>query len=289
MKKKLMIIGLMMLLVIANCIIVYAGAHSVSLKTSKTEVVAGETFTVKVNVVTPDGINGVVTTYDYDKTKLELVSENIIDTNFTNLGGTTENELTFLFTPKNQSSFTEITETDIYELTFKVKEGVAANSEATISLKNTEISTLAASNSEHKLPGDEITITVVEEKCEHSYKVKNDDKQHWNECEKCKETTAKENHKFTKNVDNKNGTHTSTCSVCSYRVTENHTYNNGICTDCKSEEEKKDDSSTPGKDDTVADGDINYAGIEDYIFIVVPTIAVLAVVLYKKSNKYRGI
>lgn len=289
MKKKLTIIGMIVFLIIANCITVYAGVHSATLQTGKTEVKAGENFTVKINVSTPDGINGLVTSYSYDTEKLELVTKEVIDSNFTNLGGTSANEIALMFNPEDPSNFTEVTESDIYELTFKVKEGVVANSTAKITLGQTELSTLATTNYEHTLPGDEITITVAEEECSHSYKVKNDEKQHWNECEKCKETTTKENHKFTKNVDNNNGTHTSTCSVCSYSVTKKHVYENGKCTDCKSEEEKKDSTSTPGKDETVAGGNINYAGIEDYIFIVVPAIALLAVILYKKSNQYKGL
>lgn len=289
MKKKLTIIGMIVFLIIANCITVYAGAHSATLQAEKTEVKAGENFTVKIKIATPDGINGVVTTYSYDTEKLELVSKKVLDSNFTNLGGATANEIALMFNPEDPSNFTEVTETDIYELTFKVKEGVTAGSTATITLGQTELTTLATTNYEHTLPGDEITITVAEEECSHSYKVKNDEKQHWNECEICKELTTKENHKFTKNVDNKNGTHTSTCSVCGYSVTEEHVYKDGKCTDCGVEEEKKDSSSTAGKDDTVAGGNINYAGIEDYIFIVVPVIAVLAVILYKKSNQYKGI
>lgn len=44
-----------------------------------------------------------------------------------------------------------------------------------------------------------------------------------------------------------------------------------------------------GKDHTTVDGNIIYAGIEDYIFIILFAVTILSIVLYIKSNKYKDI
>ncbi len=234
MKRKLMIIAMIAFLIIANSIIVYAGANSVTLTAEKTEVKAGENFTVKIKATAPDGINGMVTTFSYDTEKLELVSKDVSDENFSKLSGKTANEIVIIFDPEDVSNFTKVTETDIYEFTFKVKEGVAEGSTATISLGETTLSTLGTTTSEYKLPEEEIVITVA------------------------KETTENPD-------DGNQGT---------------------------GDNEQKPDDGNQGteddEDDTVADGDINYAGLENYALIIV-AIAVIAVALYKKSNQYKDI
>lgn len=75
-----------------------------------------------------------------------------------------------------------------------------------------------------------------EEKCEHTYVVKNNENQHWEECSKCGnvKTGTLELHKFEKYTDNGDGTHSSTCSVCKYKLTEKHDYEDEKCEDCNS-------------------------------------------------------
>lgn len=223
MKKKLMIIGMIAFLIIASCITVYAGAHSVTLVTGKTEVKAGETFTVQLKVATPDGINGMVTSYSYDTEKLELVSKRLLDSNFTELGSTSANEIVLMFTPANLSNFTKVTETNIYEFTFKVKEGATVGSTATITVGETQLSTLATSNADHKIPGDEIAITVAQA--------------------------------VTPDPDPEPDTPGG-------------------------ENPDPEDPDTP---------DYPYAGLEDYALILVLGAIIVAVVLYKKTNKMRDI
>ena len=161
MKNKVIIIGIMFFLILANCITVLADTHSVTLQTEKTDLSLGETFVVKINVSTPDGINGIVTTYNYDTEKLELVEKSVLDVNFTDLGGETENEIALMFNPKNPNQFVETKETDIYELTFKVKEN--AKDKATISLSETKLSTFSLTDSEHEIESEELKINIINE------------------------------------------------------------------------------------------------------------------------------
>ena len=87
MKKRLMIIGLAMLIILTNIITCYAATEpTATLKSDKTEVKAGETFTVTLSATCEDGINGIDTTYTYDTERLELVSANVASSNFSSLG-----------------------------------------------------------------------------------------------------------------------------------------------------------------------------------------------------------
>ena len=76
-----------------------------------------------------------------------------------------------------------------------------------------------------------------EDKCQHTYLMKYDKNQHWEECTKCEDVKAGtlEAHKYTKYTDNGDGTHSSTCTVCKYKLTEAHQYDDDKCADCDSE------------------------------------------------------
>ena len=157
MKNKLMIIGLTIILMLTSSITVLANTETtVTLQVDKTEVKAGETFTVTLKATCPDGINGVDTTYSYETEKLELVSANIANSNFASLG--VDNQITVI------SNATEsIQSADIYTLTLKVKEGVEVGSTAKISVAETLLDSDAATDSEHTIPAQEVTVTIIEE------------------------------------------------------------------------------------------------------------------------------
>lgn len=138
---------------------VNAVTNSVTVETDKTNLEVGETFKVRINAVVPDGINGLATTYNYDSKKLEIIEKKLLDSNFIDLGGTESNEIVVLFNPEDASQFTKITETDLYELIFKVKE--KARGKATIELGEIDLNTLSATNAEHKLSVDEITFKII--------------------------------------------------------------------------------------------------------------------------------
>jgi len=254
-------------LIITSCITVYAGANSVTLETAKTEVEVGGEFTVKVKAVAPDGISGLVTTFGYDKEKLELVSkvkgEKFVDLN----EGITTNEIAIF------SNFENITEANVYEIVFKVKEGVEANSVVKITLTDTLLGTHSATNSEVELPGDELEIKVVAKAEQPGGDEPGDEPGGDEPTGECKHSGQGSY------VDNGDGTHSAVCGECGEKiVTEKHTYENGVCKECKAKE----------KDDTAAGDDYGYAGLEDYLPVLIVA-GVIAIVLYKKTNKYRDI
>ena len=266
MKKKIMIIGMMLLLILTNCITVYgATTSSVILQANKTEIKAGETFDVVVKVKSPDGINGIDTTYTYDTEKLELVNAFLTDdTILVDISMGTAGLISLMGIAPTVSDI----DTNVYTLTFKVKDGVAANSTATVSLGQTYLSTFAQSDSEHTIPEQSITIKVIEQttppagsdtECEHTYGNYTDDKdgKHSATCSKCGEKyteahtykdgacsvcSAKENvetkceHTYGNYTDNGDGKHSATCSKCGEKHTEDHTYKDGACSVCGAKE-----------------------------------------------------
>ena len=310
MKKKIMMIGMMLLLILTNCITVYGATTSnVKLQSDKTEVKAGETFTVVVKAESPDGINGIDTIYTYDTEKLELEKSAITDTNFVDLSGGVAGTITLM------GNVATVTDTNIYTLTFKVKDGVAANSTATVSLGQTYLSTFAQSDSEHTIPEQSITIKVIEKttppagsdtECEHTYGNYTDDKdgKHSATCSKCGEKyteahtykdgacsvcSAKENvetkceHTYGNYTDNGDGKHSATCSKCGEKHTEDHTYKDGVCSACGVKQ-----SINSGKDDT-ADKEYPKAGINLVLMVSIVAVVIVAVAMYKKNQKYKDI
>jgi len=309
------------MLILANTIVVYANTeNTVKLATDKTEVIAGESFTITVNVASPDGINGIDTTYTYDTEKLELQSAAVKDTNFTDLSGGVEGTITLM------GMSTNVTDTDIYTLTFKVKENVETGSTAKISLGDTYLATFSSETSEYTIEAQDITVTVIEEQtppgdegtgdegsgdegtgdegtgdegtgdeeCTHTYEVKNNGTHHWEECTKCKEEKAdsKKSHTYGEYKDNGNGTHSATCTVCNYKLVENHNTNGPTCKYCNavnSNSGSNNNNNNNSVDKTTVDKEIPKAGAS--VLLVTGMIAVLAVAIamYKKNQKYQDI
>ena len=156
MRKKLIIMGMIFLLIIVNTVGSYAAGTTVQLQADKAEVKAGETFTVTLKATCEEGINGIDTTYTYDTDKLELVSANVASSDFSSLG--VDNQITVIC-----NSATSITSADIYVLTFKVKDGVTANSTAKISIAETLLDSYSATDSENTIAAQEISVTIVED------------------------------------------------------------------------------------------------------------------------------
>ena len=156
MRKKLIIMGMIFLLIILNAVGSYASGTTVQLQADKAEVKVGETFTVTLKATCEEGINGIDTTYTYDTDKLELVSANVASSDFSSLG--VDNQITVIC-----NSATSITSADIYVLTFKVKDGVTANSTAKISIAETLLDSDSATDSENTIAAQEISVTIVEE------------------------------------------------------------------------------------------------------------------------------
>ena len=99
-------------------------------------------------------------------------------------------------------------------------------------------------------------------------------------CSKCgAEVAVTEEHTHTHKEfkDNGDGTHTSKCEGCDEELKEKHTYKDGKCTECGATEPKGDGKEYPN------------AGITTTLLVAITIIAVMAIVLYRKNQTYKGI
>lgn len=156
---------------------------------------------------------------------------------------------------------------------------------------------------------------AVEKKseCSHTYIKKDNSTQHWEECEKCGEVKVGtlKNHEFKDYKDNKDGTHSSTCLECNYKLTEKHSNDNGICKYCKvntsnsdgngnsnngnnngsdnKQEQNGNNAKAPVKDNTVAKEKIPYTGKSIVLFISIIVILSLTFISIIKLREYRDV
>lgn len=155
-KQVLKILMLGVLLILACMLPVNAADATVSLNASKTQVYAGETFTVTLNAQCTDGINGLSTVVTYDTTNLELVSSEIVDTTkWFNLG---EN---LSFDIIHYASGTE-TSANLLKLTFKVKTTSTESTTAKITASNIKLDSDASSNSMKEIGTKEVDVSILE-------------------------------------------------------------------------------------------------------------------------------
>lgn len=155
MKKKLISLAIIVMLILVGATISQAATGATAtLKVDKATVKPGETFTVTLSITCQDGINGVDTTYSYDKNKLELVSASVKDTaSWSSLG--TDNQITVIC-----NSTSKITDADVFVLTFKVKDGVVNGTTADISTTDLLVDSDAATDSEKTVKALKTTVTV---------------------------------------------------------------------------------------------------------------------------------
>lgn len=159
MKSKLLIIGITIFLILTSTMTVFANTETtVTVQADKTEVKAGESFSVILKAMCPEGIGTLETHYSYDTEKLELKSEEVVNNNFFNLnldnGEVMENGLISVMSTVNEG--------DIYKITFQVKEGVEANSTIKVNFEETVIGAWNI-DAEYKIPAQEITVTVIDD------------------------------------------------------------------------------------------------------------------------------
>lgn len=158
MKKKLSIIAIIMLLILSICVNVQADSKAtITIKISNEKIKIGDTFTVTLSATCDEGINGIDTTYTYDAEKLELVSANVADANkWVSLG--TDNSITVI-----SNTTSKITNSEIYVLTFKIKENVKEGDKIEIATTTIMLDSDAATNSQYTIDGGKVEITVASE------------------------------------------------------------------------------------------------------------------------------
>ncbi len=130
MVKKIIAVMMILNMILFSLNIVNAATGNADINASNTSVKPGETFTVTISAKCDDGINGIDTTYSYDIDKLELVSANVTNNNWVNMGSDNTIQVICNTTKK-------VTSDNIYILTFKVKDNVAE--ETTVKISTSDI------------------------------------------------------------------------------------------------------------------------------------------------------
>lgn len=151
MKKKIISIVMLILLICSMNTIVRAAGEEITFTSSKEELKSGDTFIVTIHAKSTDGLNLISANFEYDKTMLELVERGDMPTGFSDWSGSDKDEIVVM------ASSSPKTEADI-TLTFKVKNGVADNSTATIKFTNVGMDTFA--ETDHKFLLDDSTIEL---------------------------------------------------------------------------------------------------------------------------------
>ena len=138
--------------------------------------------------------------------------------------------------------------------------------------------------------------SVEQEKCEHEWKVKIDNNYHWFACSKCSEVKegSKAKHEIETYKDNKDGTHSGTCTICKQTITVAHT-GDDKCDVCGAKIEDNSGNnggnSNGGKDDTtIKDDKIPQTGIENGgIIAIIGVVLAVGIISIKKFKKYKDI
>ena len=126
--RKITCFLIALILIIVNAVIVNAETTIGKLQASSETVYKGDTFTVKVSLNYNDEITGIKELkFNYNSEMLELVSQKINDNKFADAGS--DDSGLYLYTTSTEV----IKATDIYLLTFKVKDSATVNSNVEIS------------------------------------------------------------------------------------------------------------------------------------------------------------
>ena len=126
MRKTILIIGIIIAILIAGVTTVNAGTTTASLSPSSITAKPGDTFKIIMHVNCSDGINAIMGddseagfTFNYDSSKLELVSRKALDP-MSNMDEELDTILLVYFGSQT------LTNNDVYEWTFKVKSDAQA-------------------------------------------------------------------------------------------------------------------------------------------------------------------
>ena len=153
MKKILLNVCIVTVFILTCLSKVYAAADSVEIKSSSNLVKPGDTFTVTISAKSDKGINGLDTKFTYDTDKLELTESNVVDSKWASLGA--DSDITVMCNTTNK-----ITSADIWKLTFKVKSSISNGSKASVSIGNATLYTDDTSNSSVSLNGSSVTVNI---------------------------------------------------------------------------------------------------------------------------------
>ena len=258
MKSKIITMLLVLVVALIGTSSVFARAEDVSatLVPSTTNVKPGETFTVTLHATCSEKINGIQTEYNYDSDVLEVVSANTASGNFANLGINNKIEVI--------ANAPDITDADVFVITFKVKDDAQANTTTQISMPETLVASMEATDSNYYVPAQTITINIVGDSTEDP-DPENPDPENPDPENPDPENPDPENPGDDNNNDNNN---------------ENNNDNNNNNSNNQDNNSKDDDTTAPGK--------LPYTGTS-IVAIAIIVLSIVLVVTFIRNRKYRDV
>ncbi len=161
MKRQLIVIlSVVMIIIFGVILTVNAAGASVTLRSDKSEVEPGDTFTIVLSASCEDGINGLDGYLSYDINQLELVSKGSVDTEKWSLIPGEESEGKFEIPIMSNTSSKS---GDIFKVTFKVKDSVERGTTIKVTPEDIMLDSFAETDSEHKDTGANVVSVKVKE------------------------------------------------------------------------------------------------------------------------------
>ena len=274
MKKTLLTIGIIFIVMISCITSVQADAGEITLVASNATVKPGETFTVTMHATASEGINGIYGKeefdgigFNYDNTKLELVSREAKTVTDANSGNDT---IILIYL-----GLETITSEDVYVWTFKVKDNAA---EGETQISTTEIIFTDLANDTTEVGAKTATVQIKKENNENTNTNTN--------------TNTSTNTNANTNTNNNTSINTNTSSntntnsnTNTYAGTNTNSGNTNTRTNTGS---LSYNTSTPGKaiDTTTANTILPKTGFKVITGIGIISLIALAIIMYKKLKQY---
>ena len=136
---------------------------------------------------------------------------------------------------------------------------------------------------------DDCDATKPNTECNHDWKQKDDETNHWKECTKCGEIKDKAKHTVKEWKDNGDGTHSGNCTVCNRKITEKHEKGtDGKCTKCgatiSNNNNNNGNNNNSGKNNT-SNNVIPNTGANSSVIIGIVAFAAIAGIAYMRLKK----
>lgn len=267
MKKKLLIILtiIAVIMTLFTTLVANASDGTVALKQSASQAKKGDTINITIHAKSADGINGIVGTYSYDKENLEFVSAKTSNSNWVNLADDAKLDSTIeIMTTKS-----DITDADIYILTFKVKNTATIGANAKISTSQITLSTFGEDKT---ISEQETSIKIIGDSQSGDNNQGDNNQGSNNQGGNSQGSNNQgDNNQGSNNNNNQNVTNS----------TNNNISNNKI-----SSINANKDNSTISKNTVLPKAGETMLTIISVIAIILILVAVYAYVQYKKYNKY---
>lgn len=267
MKRIIKILVLIVLIIMFGVIATYASTATSDLNTNHSTVKPGETFIVTLSVSCQDGINGVIgITYNYDKDKLDLVSEKV-GNNFVNLVNGNSIDLI-------SNSTEKIEKADIYILEFKAKETISAQKTASVSVGDLLLDSDSPTDSKVTIKGKNVTITIKPEGVSST-----------EENEETSKEEQKETNKETKETEKKDSKESTKETEDTTKKEEKNNEISVVAKDIPSNENNTGEDSV--KDTTKSNAQLPKTGTQKIIIGAISILSIIAIAVYVAYRKIK--